>query len=237
MRVSHRRREGIEDARDQSHHGPEAEQEQNRQQVGEGGHRLHQVERRGEDSLRALRVERERAQRESDPYRARHRDCDQRQRVHRLGPVADDEHVEDREEREHRQPPPRDRPRHESQHGKRDRPGQPVQQLAHRGHRHVDCGRERAEGRADRVHAPLHEHVEPRRDRHHPGVGVLDEPAGAVLHRQEGEGGQDQTNPDPVERAARCEPAQATSPSRRGVASARAHRCRCGRACRGQGRR
>ena len=116
--VSDRRRKGVENARDHAHDRSEPEQEQD----GEAGRRRRgtvcsRSRVGGDDSLRAPRHERERPEREPDPDRRRHGDRDEGQRVHRLAPVADDHHVEDREEGEGRETPARGRPGDEGRQG------------------------------------------------------------------------------------------------------------------------
>ena len=225
-RVPHRRREGIEHAGDQPHDGPEAEQQQDRQQIGEGRHRLHQIQGRCDDPLRTLRVKGQRAEPEADGHRRRHRDRDQGKRIHRLAPVADDHHVEDRKEGERRQPPARDGIGREGQQGQRDRPGQPVQQVAYGLHRHFDRCRYGPERHAERLHAPGHEHVEPGRDRHDPLGRVFDQPADGVAIRQQNQGQQDEAGRNPVESAAPCQPQQAKSSADHDDAPRVAHRPR-----------
>ena len=52
MRDPHHRRHGIDDGGDQRRDRAEAEQEQDRQQIGEDRHGLHQVEDRRDDAAR-----------------------------------------------------------------------------------------------------------------------------------------------------------------------------------------
>ena len=87
-------RHGIDDGRDHRRHRAEAEQEQDRHQIGEDRHRLHEIEDRRDDRSNRRAVPQMPSSR--PPHDAqRHRDDDRGQGHHGAVPLAEDHQVEE----------------------------------------------------------------------------------------------------------------------------------------------
>ena len=183
--VAHHGRGRVDGARDHAHHGSEPEQEEDRNQVGEGRHRLHQVETGFDDPVGPIGPIAPDPEAEAQRHGQGHRDPDQGQGVHALGPVAGDHHVEERGGGEDREPPPGGAERQRRERGQGRRPGQPLQQALELGHGPFEQPGEDIEQPFEGPHEPIHGRIDRVRDRLASRGGRGREPSHRRAHAQD----------------------------------------------------
>ena len=190
------RRDGVDRARHDRHHRRHPEEQQHRDQVREGRHRLHQVQGRLDHPAQQPVLVRGHPDHQTDHHRERDRETDQGQGEHRLVPIADDQDVRERREREDGEPRPSRKPGQQQDRADGERPGHPEEQRARVDERLVEHPGDSAEEPADMFDQPRHERVDPLAQRHDVPARVFEKPGVFVAQREQKDGGGPHRDPD-----------------------------------------
>ncbi len=166
----------IDRTGDEADDGTEAEQQQQRDQIGERRHGLHQIHGRVDGAASPGIAVAENADPEADADGERHRQQHQRQRVHALPPVAGEENVEQRHEREQRQPPALRAIGDRRDEHDADRPGQPGKPVLDGPHGKIEKLGDQPEERLDHRQNDVQHGVEAACEGHGPGCRVGHQP-------------------------------------------------------------
>ena len=220
---AHHWRHGIDHGRDQRRHRSEAEQEQDRYEIGEDRHRLHEIEDRLHDPPRDRNAVAEDAEQHAAGHAERHGNRDRGERRHGACPLAEHGEVEEgasRKQRkthapeaiaerchdpDHGDPRQRRRELHRCRAASAQEPGR--EDRGCRGQRHIKEGADRARGVPEGeqaegcvFHQPLHEARDCLIQSEPPPRRDLLEPAWnrAIGHGKGGDRQHGKGNPDEV---------------------------------------
>ena len=187
------RRNGVDCARHDRHHRRHAEEQQHRDDVGEGGHRLHEVQERFDETAHRPVSECDHPQHQAREHRERYREADQGQSEHCLAPVADDQHVGERCKSQEREARAARVPGQDQECAEGDWPRHPVQCLAQGDEGDVQHPGDGAEQPARVVDQPVHRGVDPEAEGDDVLFRILRQPRHVILKREQDEA----HDPDP----------------------------------------